>query len=103
MKMMKRLTAMMLVALMFFFSPLANAAPVSLAESADDKTQDESKGTSSEGEEYISEVRIGMGETEAEAKSELESEGFTILTDESGAPADLNLHVVGRMFCGADG
>ncbi|MBR0118821.1 MAG: hypothetical protein IJM01_01675, partial [Eubacterium sp.] len=40
---------------------------------------------------YISEVRIGMGETEAEAKKELEADGFTILKDDSGNNADLNV------------
>ena len=39
---------------------------------------------------YISEVKVGMGETEEEAKSELTAGGFIILTDDSGAPADLN-------------
>ena len=72
----KRLMAMVLVVLMFSISPLCDAAPRSLA--------------AGDGGKYISEVRIGMGETEEEAKKELEAEGFTILTDESGALADLN-------------
>ena len=41
------------------------------------------------GKTYISEVKIGMGETEEEAKKELEEEGYTILKD-SGKNADLN-------------
>ena len=58
-----------------------------------DKSKDEDKSDDDDIDNnvYISEVRIGMGETEAEAKSELESEGFTILTDDSGALADLNV------------
>ena len=80
----KRLMAMLLIVLMFSISPLCDAAPVTRAAGED------SSGGSSEDGKYISEVRIGMGETEAEAKRELESEGFTILKDESGALADLN-------------
>ncbi|MBO6108713.1 MAG: hypothetical protein J6P16_04840, partial [Eubacterium sp.] len=72
----KRLMAMVLIVLMFSISPLCDAAPRSLA--------------AGDGGKYISEVRVGMGETEEEAKKELEAEGFTILTDESGALADLN-------------
>ena len=39
---------------------------------------------------YISEVKVGMGETSEEAAKELLAEGFTILTDDSGKYADLN-------------
>ena len=39
---------------------------------------------------YISEVKVGMGETSEEASKELLAEGFTILTDSSGKYADLN-------------
>ena len=39
---------------------------------------------------YISEVKVGMGETSDEAAKELLAEGFTILTDDSGKYADLN-------------
>ena len=42
------------------------------------------------GGRYIKEVRIGMGEDDAQAKKELEAEGFTIMEDASGAYADLN-------------
>ena len=95
-KMAKRVTAILLIILMFSISPLSGAAPTAHAEedttSGEDKSNDEDKSDDddSDGNIYISEVRIGMGETEAEAKSELESEGFTILTDDGGAPADLN-------------
>ena len=39
---------------------------------------------------YISEVRVGMGETSEEAAKELLAEGFTILTDSDGSYSDLN-------------
>ena len=39
---------------------------------------------------YISEIKIGMGETALEAADELLSEGYTILLDENGLEADLN-------------
>ena len=39
---------------------------------------------------YISEVKVGMGETSEEAAKELLKEGFTILTDDNGQYADLN-------------
>ena len=39
---------------------------------------------------YISEVKVGMGKTSEEAAKELLTEGFTILTDDSGKYADLN-------------
>ena len=39
---------------------------------------------------YISEFKVGMGETEDEAKKELENEGYTILKDDDGNYADLN-------------
>ena len=44
----------------------------------------------SEKKTYISEVKVGMGETSEEAAKELLTEGFTILTDSSGKYADLN-------------
>ncbi len=48
--------------------------------------------SAAEGEKktYISEVKVGMGETSEEAAKELLAEGFTILTDDSGKYADLN-------------
>ena len=42
------------------------------------------------GKKYISEVKVGMGETSAEASKELKSGGYTILTDDKGEYADLN-------------
>ncbi len=42
------------------------------------------------GKKYISEVKVGMGETSDEASKELKSGGYTILTDDKGNYADLN-------------
>ncbi|HBE15581.1 MAG TPA: hypothetical protein DCY72_04990 [Ruminococcaceae bacterium] len=39
---------------------------------------------------YISEVKVGMGETSEEASKELLEEGYTILADDKGNYADLN-------------
>ena len=39
---------------------------------------------------YISEVKVGMGETSEEAAKELLAEGYTILADDKGGYADLN-------------
>ena len=39
---------------------------------------------------YISEVKVGMGETSEEASKELLAEGFTILTDSDGSYSDMN-------------
>ena len=82
-RMIKRIIAVWLVFVMALVVPLVNVQPAAAAE--EDKSEKDS------GTKYISEVRIGMGETEAEAKKELEAEGFTILKDESGKPADLNV------------
>ena len=42
------------------------------------------------GTKYVSEVKVGMGETSDEAAAELLAEGFTILKDSDGEYADLN-------------
>ena len=42
------------------------------------------------GKKYISEVKVGMGETSEEASKELLEEGYTILADDKGNYADLN-------------
>ena len=39
---------------------------------------------------YISEVKVGMGETSEQASKELLDEGYTILADDNGNYADLN-------------
>ena len=44
----------------------------------------------SDEKKYISEVKVGMGETSDEASKELLDEGYTILKDDSGNYADLN-------------
>ena len=41
-------------------------------------------------QKYISEVKIGMGETSDQASKELLADGYTILKDDSGKYADLN-------------
>ena len=43
-----------------------------------------------EEKQYISEVKVGMGETSEEAAKELLAEGYTILTKDDGKYADLN-------------
>ena len=78
----RRITATIMMLVIFCFTPLADAAP---------KIQADPDVASAAGEKvYISEVKIGMGETSNEAKKELEEEGYTILKDDSGAYADLN-------------
>ena len=42
------------------------------------------------GKKYISEVKVGMGESSDEASKELLDEGYTILADDKGNYADLN-------------
>ena len=42
------------------------------------------------GKKYISEVKVGMGETSEQASKELIDEGYTILADGKGSYADLN-------------
>ncbi len=76
----KRFTAAIMAFVMVFVVTLGKAAPAS----ATDKKKEGST-------LYISEVKIGMGETEDEAKKELEAEGYTILKDEKGKLADLNV------------
>ena len=46
--------------------------------------------SAADGKKYISEVKVGMGETSDEASKELKSGGYTILTDDKGNYADLN-------------
>ncbi|MBQ3461843.1 MAG: hypothetical protein IJH36_01815, partial [Clostridia bacterium] len=41
-------------------------------------------------QKYISEIKIGMGETSDQASKELLADGYTILKDDSGNYADLN-------------
>lgn len=43
-----------------------------------------------EGKKYISEVKVGMGETSDQASKELLADGYTILTDDKGNYTDLN-------------
>jgi hypothetical protein len=73
----KRLTAGIMTMVMLGTSSLVNMMPQT-AKKAEAATL------------YISEVKVGMGETADEAKKELEKEGYTILKDSSGNNADLN-------------
>ena len=55
-------------------------APTQVVASAADNTE----------KKYISEVKVGMGETSDQASKELLDEGYTILKDDNGNYADLN-------------
>ena len=55
-------------------------APTQIVASAADNTK----------KKYISEVKVGMGETSDQASKELLAEGYTIFKDNSGNYADLN-------------
>ena len=82
MKILKRITALSMTFIILSVTPLNDIAPkaVSLPGTA----------RAAESGKYIKEIRIGMGETEDEAKKELEEEGYTILKDDAGNYADLN-------------
>ena len=83
--MIKRITAVCMTFIILSVTPLNDIAPGKISQPGTARAA-ESDG----GGKYISEVRIGMGETEEEAKNELEAEGFTILKDDSGNYANLN-------------
>jgi uncharacterized protein YoxC len=76
-KSVRRVTAGVLTMVMLSLSPLVDMMP---------KSADTAKAATL----YISEVKVGMGETANEAGKELEEEGYTILKDSSGNYADLN-------------
>ena len=82
-KILKKTTAMVMALVITSFTPLVDMAP-GAPYMSDTVSAEES------GSLYISEVKIGMGETSNEAKKELEAEGYTILKDGSGNNADLN-------------
>ena len=73
----KRVISTIMSAVLLVVAPLVNVTPAAVAAS-------EKKVL------YIKEFRVGMGETEAEAKKELEADGYTIMKDDSGKLADLN-------------
>ena len=75
---MKRLIMIFTSALLCMTMLIIGPAQV-LASAADNNEQ-----------KYISEVKIGMGETSEQASKELLEEGYTILKDDSGNYADLN-------------
>ena len=47
---------------------------------------------------YISEVKVGMGETSDDAAKELLDEGYTILAKDDGSYADLNENAGSKSF-----
>ena len=53
-------------------------------------TQVVASAAENEQKKYISEVKVGMGETSDQASKELLAEGYTILKDDNGNYADLN-------------
>ena len=83
--MIKRITAVCMTFIILSVTPLNDVAPGKISQPGTARAAQSDKGG-----KYISEVRIGMGETEEEAKNELEAEGFTILKDDSGNYANLN-------------
>ena len=76
----KRLTAIMMVLIISSITSVAGFVP----KRANAATEDEKSG------KYLSQIMIGMGDTEKEASKELEENGYIILKDESGKKADLN-------------
>ena len=83
--MIKRITAVCMTFIILSVTPMNDIAPGKISQPGTARAAESDKGG-----KYISEVRIGMGETEEEAKNELEAEGFTILKDDSGNYANLN-------------
>ena len=75
---MKRLLMIFTSALLCMTMLVIGSAPV-VASAADNNEK-----------KYISEVKVGMGETSEQASKELLDEGYTILRDDGGEYADLN-------------
>ena len=84
--MMKRIIAVCMTFVILSVTPLNEAAP-GIVSQTDTSMAAESK----DGGKYISEIRIGMGSTPDQAKNELEEGGYTILKDDTGNYADLNV------------
>ena len=84
--MMKRIIAVCMTFVILSVTPLNEAAP-GIVSQTDTSMAAESK----DGGKYISEIRIGMGSTPDQAKKELEEGGYTILKDDTGNYADLNV------------
>ena len=81
----KRFIAVCMTFVILSVTPLNEIAPNEISEPATAMAAGDDKGG-----KYISEIRIGQGETEDEAKKELEEGGYTILKDDAGNYADLN-------------
>ena len=86
-KILKRITAVAAMLVITSVTSLSGVNPKAFEEPKVSAAENETPGT---GNKYISQVKIGMGETSNEAKKELEAEGYIILKDESGNFADLN-------------
>ena len=84
--MMKRIIAVCMTFVILSVTPLNEAAP-GIVSQTDTSMAAESK----DGGKYISEIRIGVGSTPDQAKKELEEGGYTILKDDTGNYADLNV------------
>lgn len=83
----KRIIALAMTFVILTITPLCDAAPKSVEAGSPTvarAAEDESGG------KYIKDVLVGMGDTEEEAKKELEEKGYTILKDDDGNYADLN-------------
>ena len=66
------------------------AKAATIAKAAETDTAGADIDTSTDRRLYISDVKVGMGETEAEARAELDAEGYMIMTNDDGTPADIN-------------
>ena len=84
-KMIRRITAACMTFVILSVTPLNDVAPGCATEPDTAKAAE-----STSGGKYITDVRIGMGETADEAKNELEKDGYTILKDDAGNYADIN-------------
>ena len=84
--MMKRIIAVCMTFVILSVTPLNEAAPGIVSQTDTSKAAE-----SKDGGKYISEIRIGMGSTPDQAKKELEEGGYTILKDDTGNYADLNV------------
>ncbi|HAK58011.1 MAG TPA: hypothetical protein DCP06_03435 [Lachnospiraceae bacterium] len=81
----KRIIAVCMTFVILSVTPLNDIAPKEISKPATAMAAEDDKGG-----KYVSEVRIGQGETEEKAKKELEEGGYTILKDDAGNYADLN-------------
>ncbi|MCR5797391.1 MAG: hypothetical protein K6G63_05680 [Eubacterium sp.] len=84
----KRIASIMLVGVVSCISPLSDLSTV-----PDSKAAETPKPTAASGKEYLSELKVAMGNTEREAIGELaylEDRGYKYLESSKGVPANLN-------------